>query len=222
MGTSPKPFGRPREPSSTPTWRRRTEPWSPTTAKAAAPFPCAYACTAAPAHSCQPTQVAPAGSSKPHARLASRCPRTPTQRSASTRSGCITARSRRTRCAPRPSPPPPAAATAGNTRRTAVQLKKQFAAHDSVAEFREAMEEGFELNGWDNATKKQRTHELLNNIHPDIALALITDGAKAMDTTAVFALMATPEARTTTTGSRPPLRHRRGAVGRVCFQVHAY
>ena len=70
--------------------------------------------------------------------------------------------------------PPPAAAAAGDTRRTAVQLKKQFAAHDSVAEFREAMEEGFELNGWDNASKKQRTHELLNNIHPDIALALQT------------------------------------------------
>ena len=87
--------------------------------------------------------------------------------------------------------PPPTTAAAGNTRRTAVQLKKQFAAHDSVAEFREAMEEGFELNGWDNATTKQRTHELLNNIHPDIALALITDGAKDMDTTAVFALMAT-------------------------------
>ena len=87
--------------------------------------------------------------------------------------------------------PPQAAATTGNTRRTAVQLKKQFAAHDSVAEFREAMEEGFELNGWDSATTKQRTHELLNNIHPDIALALITDGAKDMDTTAVFALMAT-------------------------------
>ena len=69
---------------------------------------------------------------------------------------------------------PPAAAAAGNTRRIAVQLKKQFAAHDSVAEFREAMEEGFELNGWDNASKKQRTHELLNNIHPDIALALQT------------------------------------------------
>jgi hypothetical protein len=87
--------------------------------------------------------------------------------------------------------PPPTTAAAGNTRRTAVQLKKQFAAHDSVAEFREAMEEGFELNGWDNATTKQRTHELLNNIHPDIALALVTDGAKDMDTTAVFALMAT-------------------------------
>ena len=87
--------------------------------------------------------------------------------------------------------PPPTTAAAGNTRRTAVQLEKQFAAHDSVAEFREAMEEGFELNGWDNATTKQRTHELLNNIHPDIALALITDGAKDMDTTAVFALMAT-------------------------------
>ena len=53
------------------------------------------------------------------------------------------------------------------------------------------MEEGFELNGWDNAATKQRTHELLNNVHPDIALALVTDGAKEMDTTAAFALMAT-------------------------------
>ena len=47
------------------------------------------------------------------------------------------------------------------------------------------------LNGWDNATKKQRAHELLNNVHPDVALALVTDGAKEMDTNAAFALMAT-------------------------------
>ena len=53
------------------------------------------------------------------------------------------------------------------------------------------MEEGFELNGWGNATKKQRAHELLNNVHPDIALALVTDGAKDMDTTTAFDLMAT-------------------------------
>ena len=203
MGTSPRPFGRPREPSSTPTWWRRTEPWSPTTAKAAAPFPCAYVGYGTSA--LLPTGPGGTNWAQHAACEASLAVSTDADPAFSEHAFWL----HRSAVAPDPLRPPsigppPAAAAAGDARRTAVQLKKQFAAHDSIAEFREATEEGFELNGWDNATKKQRTHELLNNVHPYIALALVTDGAKDMDTIAAFALMATlPQPRQKLVSQQP-------------------